>query len=251
MSRFAFAYILGASHDPNGVRCVVPFRVDENLIFFGPCKKRLRDEVKRRYLPDGAYNGHIEDDVYFIGLNASNEKKVRKIVWVGKLVEVMTFEYAYNSLSDQKFYKMRNHSHSPLHVKPLYNSDDILIGYQHNSKEHMKNDSWISDLERNHKEISISRENRQIFCDQRPFSRDVCMLFKNIFFAVKRGITIDEEILEVFKRNQPDKSVVDAYAVFGYDKNGKPDGKVGGHLTFKDGLCDELTKLIIERASML
>ena len=34
-------YVVASSSDPDSVRCKVPWRVDGDLIFFGPCKKHM------------------------------------------------------------------------------------------------------------------------------------------------------------------------------------------------------------------
>jgi len=38
-----FVYVVAASKNPDAVECVVPYRVNDDMIFFGPCKKRLRE----------------------------------------------------------------------------------------------------------------------------------------------------------------------------------------------------------------
>ena len=46
-------YVVASSSDPDFVRCKVPWRVDEDLIFFGPCKKRLRTRLRNGFLRQG------------------------------------------------------------------------------------------------------------------------------------------------------------------------------------------------------
>jgi len=41
-----FVYVVAASKDPNNVECVVPFEVNDDLIF-EPCKKTLERKLLR------------------------------------------------------------------------------------------------------------------------------------------------------------------------------------------------------------
>jgi len=71
-----FAYVVGASKNPDAVECMVPYKVNENIIFFGPCKESLREKLYEEYLKS-SNNGeaNVLDDIYVLGVNASNSKK--------------------------------------------------------------------------------------------------------------------------------------------------------------------------------
>jgi hypothetical protein len=56
-------YVLDSSKDPNYVRCVVPWMVDEDLIFFGPCKRWLRERLRKAYLTAGRCHSTVDDDL--------------------------------------------------------------------------------------------------------------------------------------------------------------------------------------------
>jgi hypothetical protein len=137
-----FLYILDASPNPNRVQCVVPYRVNEELIFFGPCKKRLRQNLKKSYLKT-AEETFPKDDLYLVGVNAANAASVRKILWAGKIMQMMTFEHAYNCLTGSQFSHLRAHEYSPLHVRPIYSGGEF-VGYEHCSREHEGH--WYADL---------------------------------------------------------------------------------------------------------
>src|SRR5437762_1761836 len=65
-----YVYVLGASSNPDGVDCAVPWRVDEREIFFGPCKVPLREMLRPQLLrPDRDYV-RPDRDIYFVGVNA-------------------------------------------------------------------------------------------------------------------------------------------------------------------------------------
>jgi hypothetical protein len=87
----------------------------------------------------------VADNLYIVGANASNSQHVRKVVWAGKLREVMTFAEAFKRLKGERFANMRGHQLSPLHVRPV-EKDRKLIGYEHRSQEHIDENDWISDL---------------------------------------------------------------------------------------------------------
>ena len=125
-----FVYVVAASKDPNNVECVVPFEVNDDLIFFGPCKKRLRENFYGWYLkssPNGEKDVSSED-LYVIGLNGSNSRKERKIIWVGKILKILTFEKAYHICSsDKRFKDMMQRQDSPLHLEPIYDSGKTFL----------------------------------------------------------------------------------------------------------------------------
>ena len=93
-------YSLAASSNPDHVSCVVPWLVDPDLIFFGPCKKRIRGLLRRRFLGESISHAPAPatEDLFIVGVNGSNKTRSRKIVWAGRLSEVMTFAEADNRL---------------------------------------------------------------------------------------------------------------------------------------------------------
>jgi hypothetical protein len=267
-------YVLGASHDPNRVRCAVPWCVDERSIFFGPCKKRFREKLRKEHLVcgDRRYDyKKVSNGVLIVGVNASNPSHCRKIVWAGKLTEVMTFAEAHERLVGKRFEKLRNHENSPLHVKPIL-EDGELIGYEHVSNEHAKNQDWISDLATISINRRISEKGRQCILKEHGlrldgkkllvvdgthrerFGRDCCMLLENLFFANYRekdgkgmkGIGFDKESLNILKLAQPDASKVDEYAIFGC-VNGKVVGRRGGSLPLTNDLAKQFIAWLEKR----
>ena len=84
-------YSVAASSDPDHVRCMVPWRVDKDLIFFGPCKKRIRERLRRQFLEEGISHAKVTEELFIVGVNGSNQIRTRKVVWAGRLSEVMTF----------------------------------------------------------------------------------------------------------------------------------------------------------------
>ena len=142
----AYVYILGANSNPNNIECSVPAKVNKEEIFFGPCKIKIRTEL-RKYI-----GSKIDEDIYIIGLNRlDNTKcKIRKIIWAGKLKEVMTFETAYNKfISDNKYNDIFYNEMSPMHVEPHYEAN--FVGYKKRGNLH--DDCWVNDL--------ISHHNKQ------------------------------------------------------------------------------------------
>ena len=157
------SYILSADN-LDYIRCNVPYEINEDLIFFGPCKKRLREHFYKQYLKN-SLDDEIDitsDNIYIIGLNGSNSKRKRKIVWVGKVLKILTFEKAYNTFSkDSGFKKMMDEEESPLHLKPIYNNKGIFIGYKLKSTMHEENNEWILDIitRRDNSNVSYQRIN--------------------------------------------------------------------------------------------
>ncbi len=118
-------------------------------------------------------------------------------------IMIMTFERAYNLMkSDKMFEEMFKHQYSPLHVEPIYNENDRFIGYKLRSKEHEKNDEWILDIIKSKKDQNIIIEDKRLLLKDPSkrneiFVRDACFLCENIFFAVKKGMEIDDKILNI------------------------------------------------------
>ena len=70
-------YSLAASSNPDHVSCVVPWRVDEDLIFFGPCKKRIR-ELLRGGFWESISHAPATEDLFIVGVNGSNKTRSRR-----------------------------------------------------------------------------------------------------------------------------------------------------------------------------
>jgi hypothetical protein len=209
-----WVYSLGASTDPDHIECVVPWLIDDSLIFFGPCKKRIREKLWKDYLKKGVLaHASVPDPIHIVGVNGGNGRGVRKVVWWGKVAEVMTFQEAYSRLQEEHFDKMRSHCESPLHVEPVVEGTK-LVGYKHISKEHAEDNNWIDDL--------VSKREKVEHCGDmirlrqgETFDRDCCLLLENLFFAEGEGIEIDDDAVEIFRECQPEASKIDHYAIFG------------------------------------
>jgi len=253
-----FVYVVAASKNPNNVECVVPFEVNNDIIFFGPCKKRLRENFYEWYLKNSP-NGEKDvpsEDLYVIGLNGSNSRKERKIIWVGKILKILTFEKAYHICSsDKRFKKMMQRQDSPLYLEPIYDSGKTFIGYKLRSTEHEKNDEWILDVikKRNYPNVEIDLKNKAIIL-RNPSKRkeiflgDCCFLCENIFFAKGKGIDIDKEILNIFKKAQPNKSGIDNYAIFGLRKDDSVDGLTGNYQEISGKLAKKMVVTVTKKA---
>jgi hypothetical protein len=242
-----FIYIVAASHAPDIVVCVVPYLIDEDLIFFGPCKKRLREWLSHRYL-NGVDDAIPEDDIFVVGVNGNNKQRIRKILWAGWIARVMTFEAAYNNLNGPNFQDMRCHDFSPLHVKPLYDRAGEFLGYEHISREHEREDNWVLDFTDRHSSPYFIRKGTQLLIKpntgrSQAFPRDCCFLCDNIFYAQGAGIPITDKILAVLTGVQPGKEI-DPYAIFGYRVDGSIEGLTGRHLSISGESAQELIDLI-------
>lgn len=259
-------YSLAASHDPDRVRCVVPWRVDENLIFFGPCKKRIRERMCRDFLGTNNHRriGDKDEAIFIVGVNGSSQQRVRKIVWAGRLTEAMTFAEAQARLNGGGFVRLREHPSSPLHVQPIMETGQV-VGYEHASEEHSDRgedkpfDDWVYDLISNPGRDGVivendGQEDRKVFCidgDHREaFDRDCCLLLESVFFACGQGIKLDEVALDLLRRAQPDASGVDDYAVFGREKSGKAKGLRGTYLEITGDLAERFAKWLAEHLGM-
>ena len=244
-------YSVAASSDPDHVSCVVPWRVDHDLIFFGPCKKRIRELLRRRFLGESISHAPATEDLFIVGVNGSNQTRSRKIVWAGKLSEMMTFAEADRRLRGDRFRKLRDHRLSPLHVRPLFKNGE-LVGYEHVSDEHIKGEEWVSDLVSHSAKANVQVEGRKLMLRQgtpwQAFDRDCCMLLKNLFFASGQGIEFDEEALEILRQAQRGRSGIDRYAVFGLTASGQANGLRGTFLIINGDLAKRFIAWLEDRS---
>ena len=237
-------YVLAASNHPDRIRCRVPWRVDEHLIYFGPCKKRIRACLRGKYLTSATSHAVAAEDLFIVGVNGGNAERVRKIVWWGKLLEVMTFAYAYDHLRGERFEELRRHRATPLHVRPIID-DGTHIGYEHVSEEHIKNNEWISDVVSKRSLGNVVLQDRKLISRQvragEIFDRDCCLLLENRYFSSGQGIAFDDVALEILRKVQPEKLGIDEYALFGLTSNGRPNGLRGTYLQMSG---DDATRFI-------
>ena len=230
-------YTVSSSGDPDNVDCVVPLQVDDGLIFFGPCKTRIRERIRDDYLSKDCNHRRVNDDLFIVGINGANKERCRKVVWAGELTEVMTFAEAFSRLTASRFKELRDQSHSPLHVSPIQKNGK-LVGYKHRGKQHLDGKLWISDLVSGRSKIRPKGQRLMIPQGMTPwetFDRDCCMLLENRFFAQGQGIEFDEVALKILTEAQPGKSKIDSYAIFGLAANGDANGLRGHYLKIDDG----------------
>ena len=246
MSTTIFAYILASSSNPDKIDCVVPWRVNENEIFFGPCKKRLRKYLKREYLKDSEEVNVDEHNLYIIGFNGANSKNERKIVWLGKIEKLCTFKKAFEITSkEHKYKKMFEYSSSPVNLEPIFDLNNNHCGYKIKGEEHKSGNAWLGDFSSKRNKIYNQTDNGYHFAVNEKNDLDLCIFLKNIHFAKNSsGIKIDDTILQLLHSDQIQSEGIDKYNVFGVDKNGKTKGLAGSYLTTKNPFAHELVEYI-------
>lgn len=243
-------YVLDSSKDPDNVRCVVPWRVDEDLIYFGPCKRRLRERLRKEYLAGGCTYTTVNDDLYIVSVNGSNAKRIRKVVSAGKLSEVMTFAEAAGRIDGEQFSELRDNPMSPLHVRPVIEGGK-LVGYRHVSFEHIEDNEWIADLTSKPEKVGLTGRTIRLqpgALARDVFDRDCCMLLDNAFFAQGEGIQFDQEAVSILKAAQAGVTGIDDYAVFGVDSVGQANGLRGRFLEIEGNVADRFLAWLRDRA---
>lgn len=248
MSTTIFAYILASSSNPDKIDCVVPWRVNENEIFFGPCKKRLRAYLRKEYLKEKEEVNVYDKNLYILGFNGGNSMEVRKIVWLGKIVKLCTFKKAFQITQDeQKYFKMLTHKFSPLNLEPVFDLNNEHYGYKIRSEEHKKGGAWLSDFTSKPRKNFDKSQEDYIFSDRDIKDRDICIFLENLHFAKDcKGIEINSNILNSLKNSQPENNDINKYCVFGKTKNGKARGLAGGFLKIQNSNAEELIDCILK-----
>lgn len=251
-----YLYIVGASANPDGVDCHVPWYLGAGEVFFGPCKKDIREELRKELLR-GADHALVREPIYFVGFNALGGGHVRKIVWTGRIREAMSFGRAWTTLTDAKFMKMREDESSPLHVRPLEGPSGTPRAYQIVSQEHRANAAWLADLATDR---GVSRLVHSGDLARLPgnvswwdgFGRDVCFLFEDCFVAGREGepgIEVDDDLVEILRDAQPHRPKVDRVAVFGRNVKGDVYGRGHVLLTGEDDLAGRFLRWLDQKGS--
>lgn len=228
-----------ASKDPDTVGGLVPFRISDEFLFFGPDQTPLRTEFRKRFFT------HDDDiapdvDIYLVGVNdVSKPDGIRKIIWIGKATRIMTFAIAsylledprFAALEDVRLEKEPDKNMSPLHIDPVVLMGK-LGGYRHRTDYHSKVGrdgipEWAKDVvdPRDKKEFGIAGKElllRDVSRSRKVFKRDCCILCENVFFAQGEGMPIEDRLVAFLDEWQPGKEV-DSVAIFGYSQ-----GKDGG-----------------------
>lgn len=110
----AYVYVVAAAGlDPDRIRCPVPWRINEASIFFGACKKAIREKLRGQYLEQGVEEAEPSDEIWLVGLSPANGSAPRKVLFAGRIARIMTFGQAFDSLTGPMYQAMREHSHSP------------------------------------------------------------------------------------------------------------------------------------------
>ena len=243
-----FLYVVSASSNPDDVECLVPYSISHEEIFFGPCKKRLREKLRDQYL-ETSNDVNPNESIFVVGVNGSNPEKCRKIIWAGRIIRLMTFEMAHDKLTASKYQQMRLKNKSPLHVRPLYDNTGKFKGYEHCSLMHKEDDNWVLDFVARRNNRYVRLEGKQLLLTpiesrHRALPRDCCFLLDAIFFAQGVGIPITSKILDVLKQVQPERKDIDEYAIFGRRSDGSADGRTGRWLEVIGESAEELVHLI-------
>lgn len=253
-----YSYILSASKDPDNITCKVPYKLSnkKETIFFGPCKRNLRRLFVKDFKLIDKKVVIPKVDIYLLGFNGSN--KVRKIVWMGKIEKLYTFEDAYNIFSNNnEFPELFSDACSPLHVEPI--NEDGRFGYKLRSKFHKKNNDWITDIVNSINDVDIKGDKFLLNKDvpREKLVKDCCFTCENIFFAEGEGIEINNEIScflrKSLKLNYPDKAkTFSEYNIYGKTKDNKAFGFPGKWLeTDNEEIIKNLLRLILKQKKKL
>jgi hypothetical protein len=191
-----FLYVLGASSSADRVNCTVPWKVSDSEIFFGPCKKRLRERLRRQLLDSKTDRAHVKEDIVFAGFNAlppaSLVRQVRKVVWAGRVKEAMSFGRAWLDLRGEEYKPMRSHPETPLHLEPLGDTGKPTA-YRHFGLQHEERDKWLDDVLTPAARARVEVETKTVRLPPNVswwdgFPRDICFLLHNLFRSVPESV---------------------------------------------------------------
>ncbi|MBD3228400.1 MAG: hypothetical protein GF329_09445 [Candidatus Lokiarchaeota archaeon] len=239
-----YLYIMGSKNKEDRISTAVPYKINEEELFFGPCNEEFLGGDREKLDLDNS-----NKEIYIAGINPSYGKP-RKFLFLGKIKTIFSFKTAwehYQDRNDLDIKLMIKRKYSPLHLKP------IPEGYKHRTKEH--SGKWIEDITSqkpsNEKEIY---RNGIITNKETIFNRDCCFSMDNIFFSLKGDhvIKIDKQFIDLIKKGMKktgnQKRIEthigsDETAPFGYCENGTRYGR-GFTLILKNNDVDKFLELI-------
>lgn len=245
-------YVVRTSPTPDRCEGSVPWRVDSEEIFFGPCKKRLRRALRERFLGPERHLADVthRERILIAGINAGQGPRPRKIVWAGDLLAVMSFAEAAARLTGPRYAKMRAAEWTPLHLEPILECGR-LVGYRHHGLEHAEENAWWDDLvPPNMRRGRISQATAttlRLASDVEWWEAvplDACMLLRNRFWADGAGLPFDDDSIRMLRAAQPNADQVDASAPFGRDSRGNAIGKRGSYLELEGSVAADLAAWI-------
>jgi hypothetical protein len=255
LTRFIL-YVVRTSSTPDRCEGAVPWRVDREEIFFGPCKKRLRRALRERFLGPERQLAEVasRERIVIAGVNAGQGTQPRKIVWAGDLLSVMSFAEAWGRLDGPRYEKLRAAASTPLHLKPI-RERGRLVGYEHHGLEHADDNAWWDDLVppqmRRTRVAEATRTRLRLASEVEwwdGFPLDACMLLRNRFWADFAGLPLDDEAVRLLRAAQPEAQHVDATAPFGRDGRGSANGKRGSYLEVEGSVANDFAAWLDARA---
>lgn len=237
-----YIYILGQGNIYNGkndaVSSLVPYKLNDDELFFGPCKKRIREEIKKNFLKEKDYINLLttKQNIYIVGINPNLPKKdnSRRLLFAGKIKEIVTFKHSWNKYkklakNDEDIYKMINGSNeeiygcgqviedigemngeqnyqSPLHLIPVKKGN--IEGYKHRTSMHKHN--WITDI-LSDKELERYKTERKIKGDIKGFleMNKINEIYKTKGIEFQRDCCFSLENIFFSDRNNPSPISVD------------------------------------------
>lgn len=269
--RLLYLYILGQNNNHDTISTPVPYRINDEEIFYGPCKKLIREELRRLFPSRDIIDPEKENyEIYLVGINPTKDTKEDKIfryfLFAGKIRNIFTFEYAWKYYNirrenDTNIVKMINgiENFSPLHLEPLYDRNNgKFIGYKHRTDEHK--DNWLKDIlsqneinQLNQEEINkIYSDNEILLKDPLKFERDCCFSLENIFFSYKNNpnpIPLDDRLLSLIVIGLKNPKGADLKSPFGYAKNSSKYGR--GHVKITGDGVTEFINILYEKLNKI
>jgi hypothetical protein len=250
-----FLYVMSAWRDPDSCERSVPYEIDDAQIFFGPCKRKLRAMLRAEYLGDEQRREVDEEDLFLVGLNGANPQRQRKIIWAGRITSLMTFAYAWQTLTGERYEEMRNDPFSPLHLEPLFHGGKH-VGYRHANPYHQG--QWVRDLTAKRESLDetceVTDDEIRVRRGHTPgelFERDACVLLERRFVADGSGIEFSDAMLGLLRDAGILRSgdSLDAYAVFGHRENGSADGRTGRWIEISGATAEQFMGHVATRVT--
>lgn len=275
-----YFYTMGIGNNFDSINSLVPYQINKEKLFFGPCKVEIRKEINKKWIN---VNKNINDlpNIFLVGVSPTKNKfknNPKNILYAGKITKIFTFEEAWNYYDQikndnnehldykAKIMKMINggekSKESPLFLEPIIENEKTY--YKHRTEMHKNR--WKKDL------LSTSKRKKYVLkygkipinkiqrFNDFMFDLDCCFELTNIHFSHKKEpqpVEFDNNMLELIKNglsdnrkglNSKNQKPPDVYSPFGYNKDGHKYGRLKFVKLCNDNAIDLIKQIEIKKS---
>lgn len=195
---YLYLYMLGFNNQWDRITTPTPYEINRDELFFGPCKRTLRQDLRVKFLGTAARANinSTDNEIYVVGINPvkmDHNNEPRLLLFAAKIKELFTFECAWDyyndrAKSEERIKEMINKIDGSLHLKPVKHDD--RKGYSLNNQLHIED--WIYDLLSN-REIELYKKLNNLKLPLKEFRNYIHKNIKEILKDEENGIIFERD----------------------------------------------------------